>query len=84
MRALLGYPGFGGDLGQIGCPTAVIGGREDRRVPPAVHAALAGQIPGATLRVVEGAGHFTPLEQPRAITDALRDWLGAPAGERGP
>jgi pimeloyl-ACP methyl ester carboxylesterase len=77
MRALLDYPGFGGDLGRIACPTAVICGREDRRTPVAVHEELAGLIPGAKLRVVERAGHFTPLEQPRAVTDALRDWLRA-------
>jgi pimeloyl-ACP methyl ester carboxylesterase len=80
MRALLAYPGFQGDLGQIGCPTAVICGREDRRTPVAAHQQLATRIPGATLRVVERAGHFTPLEEPQAVTDALRDWLQAATG----
>jgi pimeloyl-ACP methyl ester carboxylesterase len=78
MRALLAYPGFRGDFRRIGCPTAVICGREDRRTPPAAHEELAALIPGARLRVVERAGHFTPLEEPQAVTDALRDWLQAP------
>jgi pimeloyl-ACP methyl ester carboxylesterase len=77
MRALLDYPGFRGDLGRIACPTAVICGREDRRTPVAIHEELARQIPGARLWVVERAGHFTPLEEPQAVADALRDWLRA-------
>jgi pimeloyl-ACP methyl ester carboxylesterase len=77
MRALLDYPGFRGDLGGIACPTAVICGREDRRTPVAVHEELARRIPNARLWVVERAGHFTPLEEPQAVTDALRDWLRA-------
>jgi pimeloyl-ACP methyl ester carboxylesterase len=78
MRSLLEYPGFLGDLGRIACPTAVICGRQDRRIPVAVHEELAGRIPGARLRVIERAGHFTPLEEPQAVTDALRDWLHTP------
>jgi len=78
MRSLLGYAGFRGDLGLIGCPTAVICGREDRRTPVAVHEELAERIPKARLRVIERAGHFTPLEEPQAVTDTLSDWLHAP------
>ncbi len=79
MRALLEYPGFGGDLGRIACPTVVICGREDRRTPVAAHEELARLIPGARLRVIERSGHFTPLEEPQAVADALRDWLQVPA-----
>ncbi len=79
IRALLAYPGFCGDLGRIDCPTVVICGREDRRTPVAAHEELAGLIPGANLRVIERAGHFTPLEEPQAVTYALRDWLQVPA-----
>jgi len=53
----------------------IICGQEDRRTPVAVHEELAGQIPGARIRVIEGAGHFTPIEEPQLVTDALRDWL---------
>ena len=78
IRALLEYPGFCGCLGRIACPTVVICGREDRRTPVAIHEELAGLIPGAKLRVIERAGHFTPLEEPEAVTEALRDWLQVP------
>ena len=77
MRSLLEYPGFRCDLGRIACPTAIICGREDRRTPVAVHEELAERIPKARLRVIERAGHFTPLEAPQAVTDALHEWLHA-------
>jgi pimeloyl-ACP methyl ester carboxylesterase len=77
MRALLNYPGFGGDLGAIRCPTTVICGREDQRIPVPIHERTARAIPGATLHVIEDSGHFTPLEQPGAVTAAVRAWLNA-------
>ena len=78
MRSLLGYGGFHGDLGKIACPTMVICGREDRRTPVAAHEEMARGIPEARLRVIERAGHFTPLEEPQAVTDALAEWLLTP------
>lgn len=75
MRALLNYPGFRGDLARITCPTVVIAGRDDQRIPPSIQQQMAAQIPGATFRVIENAGHFTPLEKPAAVSDALREWL---------
>ena len=78
MRSLLAYQGFRDELGRIDCPTMIICGREDRRTPVAVHEEMAGQIPEAKLRVIERAGHFTPLEEPQAVTETLRDWLRAP------
>ena len=78
ILALLEYPGFGGCLGWIACPTVVICGREDRRTPVATHEELVKLIPDAKLRVIERAGHFTPLEEPEAVTEALRDWLQVP------
>jgi len=44
-------------LQQIACPTLVIAGTEDAAVPFAHAHMLAQGIPGAQLRVVEGAGH---------------------------
>jgi pimeloyl-ACP methyl ester carboxylesterase len=75
MRALLDYPGFGGDLRDIDCPTALICGSEDARTPVAVHREMARQIPGAQLAIIEGSGHFTPLEEPVALARVLLAWL---------
>jgi pimeloyl-ACP methyl ester carboxylesterase len=33
-------------------------------------------IPHATLVGIEDAGHMAPIEQPDAVANALREWLG--------
>jgi pimeloyl-ACP methyl ester carboxylesterase len=82
MRALLEYPGFGGNLRDIACPTVLVCGDEDHRTPVAIHQEMARQIFGAQLRVIEGSGHFTPLEQPTAVAFALREWLQTSPAQR--
>jgi pimeloyl-ACP methyl ester carboxylesterase len=39
---------------------------------------MAARIGGSVLTVIQGSGHFTPLEQPAAVTAALRQWLQMP------
>jgi len=75
MRALLSIAEPFGGLDRISCPTVILGGGEDQRTPPAAHEALAAEIPGARLVMVEGAAHFTPLEQPEKVSEALREWM---------
>lgn len=75
MRALLSIAEPFGGLDRISCPTVILGGSEDRRTPPSAHEALAAEIPGARLVMVEGAAHFTPLEQPERVSEALREWM---------
>jgi pimeloyl-ACP methyl ester carboxylesterase len=36
---------------------------------------MARLIPGSKLVGIPNSGHMTPLENPDAVTDALRDWL---------
>ena len=76
MKALLELEEPFRHLGQITCPTIVIGGSEDRRTTPAAHETLAREIPHASLLFIEHAAHFTPLEQPAQVTAALRRWMG--------
>ena len=75
MKALLDLEQPFRHLGQITCPTIVIGGSEDRRTTPAAHETLARGIPRASLLFIEDAAHFTPLEQPAQVTAALRCWM---------
>lgn len=56
----------------ITAPSAVLVGEEDSATPPAMAEAIAAAIPGATLEVLKGARHLTPLERPREIVAALR------------
>ena len=51
------------DVGHITSPTLVIHGAEDRYVPVANAAALAGAIPGARLKVLDHAGHLVFIER---------------------
>jgi pimeloyl-ACP methyl ester carboxylesterase len=62
-------------LGSITCPTLVIHGRDDQSWPFENGEELARLIPGALLEVIEDAGHFPTLSQPKATTAALRAWL---------
>jgi len=78
MRALLNYPGFASNLGWITCPTAIICGRQDLRVPVPIHVEMASQIPAAKLLVIDRCGHFVSLEQPQAVIDGLSEWLRLP------
>lgn len=52
-----------GDVGRITSPTLVIHGAQDRYVPSANAAALAGAISGARLRVLDDAGHLVFIER---------------------
>jgi pimeloyl-ACP methyl ester carboxylesterase len=75
QEALLARPDARPVLAQVHCPTLVLTGREDEWSPPEQHEAIATAIPGASLVIVPEAGHFAPLEQPAAVTQALRELL---------
>jgi pimeloyl-ACP methyl ester carboxylesterase len=63
------------DLATIDVPTLVITSTSDRLIPPAVTAEMAGQIPGARLQTIEGAGHLSNVEAAEAFAEALREHL---------
>ncbi|MEJ0028603.1 MAG: alpha/beta fold hydrolase [Rhizomicrobium sp.] len=75
VRAGLTRPDFSGLLPRIGCPTLVCAGREDSLRTVDTHRAMAALIPGARLVVLERCGHMVAMEQPDAVTAALREWL---------
>jgi pimeloyl-ACP methyl ester carboxylesterase len=77
IKALLHRPEVERLLPTIGCPTLVLVGSEDQWSPPDQHRAIAAAIPGATLKIVEGAGHMLPAEAPAAFVAAVADWLAA-------
>jgi 3-oxoadipate enol-lactonase len=61
------------DLPGIDVPTLVITSADDTLIPSAVSAPIADAIPGATLLVIEGAGHLSNLEQPDTFSGALEE-----------
>jgi 3-oxoadipate enol-lactonase len=64
-----------GDLARITAPTLVIAGSADPSTPPAHGAAIAEGIPGARLRVLEGAAHLGNIEQADVYNAALIEHL---------
>lgn len=74
-RAIIMRPDSREDLASIECPTLVLCGREDEITPLRLHEEIFEGIPGATLRVIDGCGHLSPLERPDEVNEAIVGWL---------
>jgi len=70
-------------LARLTCPLLVLCGENDVLTPPALHREMAELVPGATLTIVPGCGHMTPIEDPGAVSAAMRRWLEASPGAVG-
>lgn len=77
-RALQRRPDQQATLRKVSVPTLVLCGEHDALCPVKRHEFMAEIIPDASLVVVPDAGHLPTLEQPDAVTDALRHWLLQP------
>lgn len=74
QRALISeLPGLAGGLDRIDTPTAVVHGRTDHMVPPAVAEHLSRAISGATLTIIPRVGHLLPHDRPEAVAAAIHD-----------
>lgn len=60
------------DLAGYGAPAAVVVGEFDAVTPPSEAELMVHHLPDAALTVVPGAGHLSPLEQPAAVNEAIR------------
>jgi len=74
-RALQSRPDQQDTLRQITVPTLALCGRDDTLCPVSRHELIRDLVPGAVLKVIEGAGHLPTLEQPENTTAALAHWL---------
>lgn len=77
QRAIMRRPDSRPMLAGIAIPTLVMVGEHDALTPPTLAREIADAVPGAMLRIVPGAGHLPPMEQPARTTELLRDWLAA-------
>jgi pimeloyl-ACP methyl ester carboxylesterase len=75
QAAIMGRPDSRPTLAAIDCPTLVLVGEQDELTPPERAAEMAQGIRAARLVTVPECGHLSTLEQPRAVTAALLDWL---------
>ncbi len=60
-------------------PTRIVVGAEDYATPIAMAEAMHAAIPHATLRIIDGVRHFTPLECPDTIAEELKVLIAATA-----
>lgn len=60
-------------------PTLIVWGARDRIIPVAHARAAHEAIPGSVLEVIDDAGHFPHLDDPRAVVDALMRFLDTTA-----
>jgi pimeloyl-ACP methyl ester carboxylesterase len=63
-------------LTSIGVPTLVVGGVEDGITPPEVLRAMAAEIPGSRVEILEQAGHLSPLERSAAFNHVVSEFVG--------
>ena len=71
QHPILSRPDSRPDLGQIACPTLVVGGREDQVTSPALSVEMYEQIPHSDLHLLSDCGHLAPLERPRRLARLL-------------
>ena len=62
-------------LGEVRCPTLVIGGTADMLTPPKYAVYLRDHIPGAELVLVDAAGHMVMLEKPEVVARAISKFI---------
>ncbi|MFI6026132.1 alpha/beta fold hydrolase [Amycolatopsis magusensis] len=65
---------------ELDLPFLVCWGADDQWIPAARATELAGLVPGARLRLIEGAGHLVQEDNPTALLGALLPFLRAEQG----
>lgn len=79
IQALLDRPDAGEVLAGLRCPTLLACGRQDLWSPLSRHERMQELCPGSRLVVIEDSGHMTTMEQPQAVSRALREWMALDA-----
>jgi pimeloyl-ACP methyl ester carboxylesterase len=77
LRGMAARPDSIPTLKTINVPVLVIVGKEDTLTPPADAELMHREIRGSELAAVPTAGHYTPLEQPEAMVQLMRGFLGS-------
>lgn len=78
VNALLHRPDALPFLAKAPSNTLVLCGREDAWSPPEQHEVISRALPDESpVVIIERSGHMSPMEQPEAVTVAMRQWLSA-------
>ncbi|TAP28395.1 alpha/beta hydrolase [Arthrobacter sp. S41] len=70
-----------GELAQIKAPTLAITGEQDPGSTPQMSRRLADAVPNSRLRIIEGARHMLPVENPAALAFELNSFFSDIEGE---
>jgi 3-oxoadipate enol-lactonase len=76
---MLGAVDLRGALPGFAFPVRIVVGAEDYATPVAMAEAMRAAIPGASLRVIDGVRHLTPLECPDIVAAELKGLVDAAA-----
>ncbi|MCC5882652.1 MAG: alpha/beta fold hydrolase [Halomonas sp.] len=68
---MLGSHAFSGKLSGKGVKVRLLGGSEDLATPPATLEALAAELDGAPLEILQGIGHVPSVEVPKLFAEKL-------------
>ena len=63
------------ELSQITAPTLVVVGADDVATPVAKSEAIVAAIAGSRLEIVPDSGHSSTIEQPKALTDLIEQFV---------
>jgi pimeloyl-ACP methyl ester carboxylesterase len=62
-------------LDKISVPTLILVGEEDIATPAEKSKRMHKRIPNSRLVTIPNAGHMSPVEKPKAVTIALKEFL---------
>ncbi|TDB04192.1 alpha/beta fold hydrolase [Halomonas marinisediminis] len=80
---MLGRDTFTGKLSGKGVKVQLLGGSEDLATPPATLEALAEELDGAPLEILDGVGHVPSVEVPELFAEKLLAVLAVDLGDVG-
>jgi len=75
LLAMAGRTDTTESLSKINLPTLVVCGSEDKLSPPNVMKPMTEKIPNCKFVLVEAAGHMTPIENPKQVNSAIKEFL---------
>jgi pimeloyl-ACP methyl ester carboxylesterase len=76
LDATMERPELTEKLLHLKCPLTAMAGREDKIVPVESILEFKSTVPGAQVHVIEGCGHFVPLEKPGIVNGILEKIVG--------
>jgi len=79
VLAVANRKGVADELGKIGAPTLVVVGEQDKPTPVEKARRIHAGIAGSRLEIVPDCGHSSTIEQPKALTELITDFVGTVA-----